>query len=174
ARGQRAAPVGVGACDLHLHVADGGEAVADDHLDTGFEDSGLDEVLLLAGLGPGRHRARWRHDRDREAAPAQFLRDHTTHVAVVVVEDDDRAGNRCAGEDVLGREDVGVAAAGDGLRMGAADTVLAPAGAGGEDDAGRVELLYIGGGETAVAVDGDVGHALDLPDAVVAHADPLV
>src|SRR5262249_11241290 len=96
------------------------------------------------------------------------------HVGVVVVEDEDRAGDNGAGEHVVGSEDVGAVAALYGLQMGAADAVLAPAGAGGEHDVGGAELLHIGGGEAAVAVDADVGHALDLADAVVAYADPLV
>src|SRR5262249_19757624 len=88
--------------------------------------------------------------------------------------DDHRTGNRGTREHILGREDIGAIAAGDGPRMGAADAVLAPTRTRGEHDMGGAELLHIGGGQAAVAIDADVRHALDPPGEMVAHPDPLV
>src|SRR5262249_49002451 len=154
--------------------ADRGEAVTDDHPYAGFEDARLDKGLLLTRLGPGRDGASRRDQRHHEAAAPQLFRHHAAHVSVIVVEDHPRTANRGTRDHSLGREDIGAIAAGDGPRMGAADAVLAPTRTRGEHDMGGAELLHIGGGQAAVAIDADVRHALDLADAMVAHPDPLV
>jgi hypothetical protein len=80
---------------------------------------------------------------------AQRLSDHAAHVVVVIVEDEDRRGDLDAGEDILGREDIGGLAAGDGADMGAGDPVLAPLGTDGDHHMGETKLADLGGGESA-------------------------
>src|SRR5882724_9124328 len=106
ARRQAAASVGVAAGQFQLAVTDRGDTVPQDQLDTGFEQTRLDEGLFVAEDGPGRDRAGGDYHGDAEVATPQLLGDDAAHVAVIVVVDDDRAGDGGAGEDVVGREDV--------------------------------------------------------------------
>src|SRR5262249_46909367 len=164
---------GVHARGTHAVRGYGADRGVGPHVDAGADHSLADACHLECVGGPLRNVGGRGDQRDVEALFGEQLGDDTAHVIVVVVEHDDalpaRPGTR---HDVVGAQDL--CAFGDLHWFGvpAADTVVAPGGAGGHDDVIEVVVDDVVGGHLALHENVDVALLANLLFRVIDDPDP--
>ena len=140
-------------------------------VDSELQEPLVDVVDLQGLLGPIGGSERRGHQRHFGTVAAQLLGQHAAQVEVVV--DEDRSLEHSAGHDVVGAVDALAVEARHPCLERQPDAVAAPVTAGREDHPRGAELAHVLRLQAACAIDLDVGHLAELPDAVVAHPDPF-
>ena len=128
--------------------------------------------LFQGHLSPVGHLDMWRGKSDVKAVSPQFLCQHSAHVVVIIIENDDRTADFHAVHNIIRCKHSALVYAWDRPMTRRADTISPPFCAGCNNHPGKAKIQDILRGQRARAIDLNVGKPAQLMFTIITYPSP--